>query len=234
MTLWTLFYELKLCGIMGGRGKIDIIGGDSSRETVTQSELIPLLEAWVEEQFQPAQSPRGIFDAVRTRIRKILPSLDPHKPEELERRRSRKDYLEGILRDGLSRGDTFVARLGGKAVGMVTLIPLPVDENRSSVCPGEVVEFGKAFVLPDYRKQGVYRSLRNEAIKGASSKYPHATLVTATKEPTVSKMAEQDGWTEFPYAEYCRIHGLADEIIAEQAEMVKRGNFKAYYFRPNG
>jgi len=100
-----------------------------------------------------------------------------------------------------------------RIIGMVKASKLEkVGEN--SPIQGEVVEIGKAFIVPDARGAGIYGQLRTQVIDHVQSKYPNATLLTGTKSEIVKHMSSKAGWKEIPYGDFMRIRGASEEEVA--------------------
>lgn len=233
----------------------NIVGGGEELDTLRDSpEFAALIDAWVEDQFESIQLPPSvreqalndilrrvplgahvleILSQVRNKIRGIFPQFSEQEKFNAMRKTDLRNYLVDTLEAAIAQGDMFIARDQDTQaiIGMVKACKLePVDAN--SPVQGEVVEIGKAFVVPALRGKGVYRQLRTQVIDHILRKYPNATLLTATKSEAIKHMSTQAGWTEMTFGDFMRIHGADEEQVASYEPSMRAQGWCGFTYKP--
>lgn len=234
----------------------DTIGGKSEGlDALSHSlEFSALVDEWVQDQFEsvrlpPSSREQAITDIlkglplgkellealsrVRDKIRDVFPQFSEQRKFDAMRKSDLRKYLIETLEKAIADGDMFIARDqdSQRIIGMAKASRLEkVGEN--SPVQGDVVEIGKAFIVPDVRGEGVYSQLRTQVINHVTSKYPKATLLTGTKNEAVKHMSRKAGWEEIPYGDYMRIHGASEEEVASHEKRMQAQGWCGFIYRP--
>ncbi len=207
------------------------------RGSINMENLKPLLDAWVEHHVPPRDEVADSIKNVREQVSEQMSWLDQIKaavtqfrdrlrghslPETLRRepegRDSRKEgmqrYIQNEIGNALQNGDLIVAQKEGRPIGMVRLTRLNPTPFFDLVPEGtEIYELGSAFVLPEARREGVYRELRTQMLQHCAEQHPNAALICSTKTESVKKMCRQDEWAEIPYADFLRALGREEDAV---------------------
>lgn len=239
----------------------DTVGGSTGElDTLPNSpEFSALVDEWVQDQFESVQLPPSsrekavtealsgvplgkelleVFSRVRENIQDVFPQFSKQRIIEQQRfdtvrKSDMRTYLVDTLQKAIAEGDMFIARdqTSQRIIGMAKASKLEkVGEN--SPVQGEVVEIGKAFIVPDARGAGVYSQLRAQVIDHVKSKYPAATLLTGTKSEAVKHMSRKAGWEEIPYGDYMRMHGASEEGVALHEPRMQAQGWCGFICRP--
>jgi GNAT superfamily N-acetyltransferase len=149
----------------------EIVEGDAVKERLKPVQFEALLDAWVDEHFQPIDSPVS-------EIRRTIESISPlfagfgrliRQKGEWKQRAELKGYIREIVEKSIEEGTMVVAEKDGRILGMIKVSRLKeVGEN--NLVRGDVFEMGKAFTIPEARGQGIYRQLRAAMIRRVQKK----------------------------------------------------------------
>ena len=217
-------------------------------------EFSALVDEWVKDQFESSQLPPSsreqavtdmitgvplgkdlleVFSRVRNKIRGIFPQFSRQRKFDAMRKSDLKNRLVDTLKEAIAQGDMFIARdeANQRIIGMVKASKLEKGGENSPV-QGEVVEIGKAFIVPDARGAGIYSQLRTQVVDHVISKYPNATLLTGTKNEAVKHMSRKAGWREISYGDYMRIHGASEEEVALHEPRMQAQGACGFIYQP--
>lgn len=233
----------------------NIVGGSEGLEDLRHSsEFAALVDEWVEDQFESVPLPPSmreqaltdiltrvplgaevleVLSRVRDQIRDIFPWLSEQKKFDAMAKSNLRSYLIETLEEAMAQGDMFIARDQDThgIIGMVKASKLEtVGEN--SLVQGEIVEIGKAFVIPGARNKGVYKQLRAQVIDHVLGKYPNATLLTATKSEAIKHMCTQAGWTKITFGDFMRIHGASEEEVTSYEPAMRAQGACGFIYKP--
>lgn len=236
--------------------KVEIIGNEEIKSQVKPEDLDPLIHGWMEEMYQPIQVPRTGIRALVDRAINSIPS-DTARSAVMEVREGLRDrfpglsetrsaapllkaqsrhFLERDLDSSLSNGDMVVAKRDGEVVSMVRFFPFTAGKN--SYVEGDMVELGKGFTLPEARRKGIYREVREQAISNIKAKYGDVPILTATKTDAIKKLNRaavltQTGWQEISFEDYLRIKGDSEySIDLRKPDIIEKGWTAFLYIPP--
>lgn len=232
---------------------IEIIGGDGPKERLQRDELERLVELWMNETYQPVDVPiygtrdlvesvlnglpmgkklTSVVYGVHERLRDLFPQLSRTRKLQAEQREDSRKRLTEHLQESIDRGDMVIARKNNKAIGMVRVYKLDKVAPNNFV-NGDIYEIGKALVIPEERRKGVYRELRKQAITHVREKYGDVPILAGTKTEAIKKLNHNDGWTEIGFDNYLRIYGAPDDYITSQKEDIQQKGWTAFLYIPN-
>lgn len=203
---------------------VEIFSGDAVAKELSENDLRTLADAWTEHQLGPVPE-----FSLRERFREAF-STGSRKAEGA-RRKMFSDGMAHHFREAMVAGDMVIAKENGQVVGMVRVRKLDtVGEGYKD--QGDIIELGKAIVLPKQRGRGIYPLVRAEAIRHTINKYGDVAILTGTKNDRVKELNRTDGWKEIGFAEYMKIHGYPEEQIATEAEDYQKKGWTAFLRTP--
>jgi len=232
---------------------IEIIGGDETKERLQPGELDRLVSLWMDETYQPVEVPisrtrelvegvlnglpigdklNSVVSGVRERLRNRFPQFSKTRKFQAEQREQFRLGLTQHLQEAIDRGDMVIARKDGKTIGMVRVYKLDKVAPNQFV-NGDIYEIGKALVVPEERRKGIYRELRKQAIVHLREKHGDVPILAGTKTEGVKKLNREDGWVEIGFDNYLRIYGATDDHIDSRKQDIQRKGWTAFLYIPN-
>lgn len=176
-----------------GESEIKIISGDAAKELMHSLDIQPLIENWMQNNAVEINQ-----ENVRTQMNWVLQTLQI--PAQLS-----------------------VATLNGKAVGILgyekTAGQMP--SHTPGDTPRDVYELYRASTLPAYQKKGIYSALKDHVLQEIKQKYPHALVLSTTKNDTVKKQNRERGYTPIPTETLLRLHGWTEEEIEDRQKFIE-------------
>lgn len=206
------------------REEIEIIGGNGVKEDLKPGELDTLVDIWFQEMDKPVDAP---ISETRQLVGDVLEENSAErKLAEAQWKKERRPQLVEDLREAMKRGDMTIARKNGKIVGMVRVMELQKEIHwhaPNEAIEGRVFEIGKALTIPEAQGQGIYKTVREQAIANLKEKYGDVSILAATQNDAIKKLHRKDGWEEIGFEGYLRIHGAPDEYIKSRKDEGKKG-----------
>jgi predicted GNAT family N-acyltransferase len=196
---------------------LEIIDGEAVKENLKSDELEKLVTVWLGE-----SSPNVDTTALETH----------EQVAETLKKKEKSESLTKHLKEVIDAGDMVIARVDGKIAGMVRVY----DTGRAVTVQNvqhPFFEVGKALVMPEFRKQGIYKKLRAQSIANLRKKHGDVLILSGTKQDHVKKLNRDDGWMEIGFDDYMRIYGASEEEIqAEHEARIKKG-WTAFLYVPD-
>lgn len=228
--------------------ELSVQGGIETKDHLQTEELDVLIDAWMDEMHVPIDLPatkvhalvQRVLDAIpsnsvrsriheiRERIRDKFPQFSLTRKRQAMMKEESRRVLEKGLGESLDKGDLVIARLEGKAVGMVRFrkwdrIPPNIYEVT------EFYEIERAVLLPEARGQGLYPKIREEAIRNFRKMHGDLPLISTTTNDAVKKVCRKDSeWQEISFREYLQLNGCRPEYIEwrmQEPDIEKRAAF---------
>lgn len=218
---------------------IEILNGKETKKHLTfnPQELERLVDAWMEETNPPVEIPISEFRhlasyALRgTPIGDYIASKIIKERQRRERAEEKRELIDH-LGDELNSQHMVIARMNGRAVGMVRVRKLYVVGSK--VVYGDIFEIGKGITLPEIRGRGVYRQMSDLVIEQLRKWYGAVTILTGTKNETIKAMRRKDGWQEIGFEEYMRIWDYKEDDIASCRDDIQQKGWTAFLYTPQG
>jgi GNAT superfamily N-acetyltransferase len=187
---------------------LEIIEGEAVKDNLQAEELKKLATVFLEE-----SSPTVDTTTFETH----------EQVAETLKKENKLESLTKHLREVIDAGDMVIARVDGKIAGMVRVYDTGRVLNIKNM-EYPFFEIGKALVLPEFRKQGIYTKLRAQSIANLREKSGDVLILSGTRQEHVKKLNRDDGWDEIGFDNYLRIYGATEEEIrAEHESRMKKG-----------
>lgn len=232
---------------------LEIITGDEVKECVGSEDLDHLVDLWMQETYEPNLLPvskirrkieyvlngipmgsrlLAVMLGIREHLRDRFPQFSKTRKIQAGQKEMYRKGLTEHLRQAIERGDMVIAKKGDKIVGMVRVYKLDhVAPN--DFAEGNVFEIGKALIIPEERRKGIYRKIREQMIAHVRKKYGDVPILAGTKSESIKKLNRADGWIEIGFEEYMRIYGNPYDYIESAKDDIKQDGWTAFLYIPD-